>query len=172
MRTLRNSLVVSLLIAVGLVLLALPTLRPPQVMADAYSSHRFPAFGYILDNPILTIAGATTTTNPTSTTGATTAHVTWVFGTVSGTYTSCTVQAKTSFDGVNWLNLGSAASVTVATNAVNAWDIYQQAPVTTGVTTTTVSNSAAAGFGQWSEYTFACSAYGSSAPVTITAIYK
>jgi hypothetical protein len=172
MRTLRNSLVVSLLIAVGLVLLALPSMRLPQVSADAYSSHRFPAFGYILDNPILTIAGATTTTNPTSTTGATTAHVTWVFGTVSGTYTSCTVQAKTSFDGVNWLNLGSAASVTVATNAVNAWDIYQQAPVATGVTTTTVSNSAAAGFGQWSEYTFACSAYGSSAPVTITGIYK
>jgi hypothetical protein len=165
-------LVVSLLIAVGLVLLALPSMRLPQVSADAYSSHRFPAFGYILDNPILTIAGATTTTNPTSTTGATTAHVTWVFGTVSGTYTSCTVQAKTSFDGVNWLNLGSAASATVATNAVNAWDIYQQAPVTTGVTTTTVSNSAAAGFGQWSEYTFACSAYGTSAPVTITAIYK
>ena len=155
-----------------MVLLALPSMRLPQVSADAYSSHRFPAFGYILDNPILTIAGATTTTNPTSTTGATTAHVTWVFGTVSGTYTSCTVQAKTSFDGVNWLNLGSAASVTVATNAVNAWDIYQQAPVTTGVTTTTVSNSAAAGFGQWSEYTFACSAYGSSAPVTITGIYK
>ena len=110
--------------------------------------------------------------HPTSTTGATTAHLTWVFGTVSGTYTGCTVQAKTSFDGVNFLNLGSAASVTVTTNAVNAWDIYQQAPVTTGVTTTAVSSSAAAGFGQLSKYTFACSAYGTSAPVTITAIYK
>ena len=172
MRTLRNSLVVSLLIAVVLVLAATFSFRLPQVSADAYSSHRFPAFGYILDNPILTIAGATTTTKPTSTTGVTTAHVTWVFGTVSGTYSSCTVQAKTSYDGVNWLNLGSAASVTVSTNAVNAWDIDQQAPVTTGVTTTTVSNSAAAGFGQSSEYTFACSAYGTSAPVTITAIYK
>ncbi|MGD1100922.1 MAG: hypothetical protein ABSA59_02555, partial [Terriglobia bacterium] len=157
---------------VAIVLLAVANLRLPQVSADSYSSHRFPAFGYILDNPILTIAGATTTTNPTSTTGATTVHVTWVFGTVSGTYTGCTVQAKTSFDGANWLTLGSAAAVTVTSNAVNAWDIYQQAPVTSGVTITAVSNSAAAGFGQLSEYTFACSAYGTSAPVTITAIYK
>ena len=172
MRTLRNCFVLSLLIAVVIVLLALPSLRPPQVLADAYSSHRFPAFSYILDNPVLTIAGASISTSPTSTTGASTAHVTWVFGTVAGTYSGCTVQAKTSFDGVNFLTLGSAAAVTVTSNAVNAWDIYQQAPVTTGVTTTTVSSSAAAGFGQWSEYTFACSSYGSSAPVTITAIYK
>jgi hypothetical protein len=172
MRTLRNAFVASLLIAVVVVLLATFSLRLPQVSADAYSAHRFPAFGYILDNPVLTIAGATTTTNPTSTTGATTAHLTWVFGTVSGTYSSCTVQAKTSFDGVNWLNLGSAAAVTVTSNAVNAWDIYQQAPVTTGVTTTSVSSSAAAGFGQLSKYTLACSAYGTSAPVTITGIYK
>ena len=129
MRTLRNSLVISLGIAVTAVLLAMLSLRPPEVMADSYSSHRFPAFGYILDNPILTIAGASITTNPTSVTGSTTAHVTWVFGTVAGSYSACTVQAKTSFDGVNFLNLGSAAAVTVATNAVNAWDIYQQAPV-------------------------------------------
>ena len=172
MRTLRNSLLISFCIAILAVLLAMENLSPPVVSADSYSSRRFPAFGYILDNPILTIAGASVTTKATSTTGATTAHLTWVFGTVSGTYSSCTVQAKTSFDGVNWLNLGSAASVTVTSNAVNAWDIYQQAPVTSGVTTTTVSNSAAAGFGQWSEYTFACSGYGTSAPVTITGIYK
>jgi hypothetical protein len=172
MRTLRNSLVISLGIAVIAVLLAVFTVRPPEVMADSYSSHRFPAFGYILDNPILTISGSSITTNTTSITGSTTAHVTWVFGTVSGTYSGCTVQAKTSFDGANFLNLGSAASLTVTSNAVNAWDIYQQAPVTTGVTTTTVSSTAAAGFGQLIEYTFACSAFGTSAPVTITAIYK
>jgi hypothetical protein len=148
MRTLRNTFLLSFFAAVAIVLLAVANLRLPQVSADSYSSHRFPAFGYILDNPILTIAGATTTTNPTSTTGATTVHVTWVFGTVSGTYTGCTVQAKTSFDGANWLTLGSAAAVTVTSNAVNAWDIYQQAPVTSGVTITAVSNSAAAGFGQ------------------------
>jgi hypothetical protein len=172
MKTIRNCFVLSFCIAVVIVLLALSSLRPPQVSADAYSSHRMPVFGYILDNPLLTIAGASISTNPTSTTGATTAHVTWVFGTVAGTYSTCTVQAKTSFDGVNFLNLGSAAAVSVASNAINAWDIYQQAPVTTGVTTTTVSSTAAAGFGQWSEYTFACTAYGTSAPVTITVIYK
>jgi hypothetical protein len=172
MRTLRNSLLISFGIAVFAVLLALSNLHLPQVSADAYSSHRFPEFGYILDHPVLTIASSTATTQPTSTTGVTTAHVTWVFGTVAGTYSSCTVQAKTSYDGANFLNLGSAATVTVASNAVNAWDIYQQAPVATGVTTTSASSSAAAGFGQYVEYTFACSAYGTSAPVTITAIYK
>jgi hypothetical protein len=172
MRTLRNAFVISLFAAVVMVLLAVWNIRPPQVSADAYSSHRYPGFGYILDHPLLTIAGASITTNPTSTTGATTAHITWVFGTVSGTYTSCTVQAKTSYDGVNFLNLGSAASVSVSSNAVNAWDIYQQAAVNTGVTTTTVSGTVAAGFGQYVEYTFACSSYGTSAPVTITVIYK
>lgn len=172
MKTLRNSLLISFCLAVLAVLLAVANIRLPQVSADSYSSHRFPAFGYILDNPLLSIAGASITTNPTSTTGVTTAHVTWVFGAVSGTYSGCTVQAKTSFDGVNFLTLGSAAAVTVTANTVNAWDIYQQAPVTTGVTTTTASSSVAAGFGQWSEYTFACSTYGSSAPVTITVIYK
>jgi hypothetical protein len=172
MRTFRNALLISFAVAVTLVLLALPGMRPPQVSADSYSSHRFPAFGYILDNPLLTISSASISTNPTSTTGATTAHVTWVFGAVSGTYGGCTVQAKSSFDGVNFLNLGSAAALTVTANAVNAWDIYQQAPGTSGVTTTPVSSSAVAGFGQWSEYTFACSAYGTSAPVTITVIYK
>ena len=172
MRTIRNAFVLSLFAAVVMVLLAVWYIRPPQVSADAYSSHRFPVFGYIVDHPVLTIAGTGISTSPTSTAGATSAHVTWVFGTVSGTYSGCTAQAKTSYDGVNFLNLGSAASVTVTTNALNAWDIYQQAPVTTGVTTTAVSGTAAAGFGQLTEYTFACSAYGTSAPVTITAIYK
>jgi hypothetical protein len=172
MKNLRNSFFISLCIAVIAVWLAVWNVRPPQVMADPYSSHRFPAFSYILDNPLLTIAGASTTTSPTSTSGAATAHVTWVFGAITGTYSGCTVQAKTSFDGLNFLNLGSAAAVTVTSNAVNAWDIYQQAPVATGVTTTSVSSTAAPGFGQLTEYAFACTAYGSSAPVAITAIYK
>lgn len=156
----------SLLAALAIVLLAPILTRPPRVNADSSNSRRFPAFGYILDNPTISIAGATATT------GVTTAHIAWVFGTVSGTYTTCTVQAKTSFDGVNWLTLGSAASVTATTGTVNAWDIYQQAPTTSGVTTTTVSSSAAAGFGLLTEYTFACSAYGTSAPVTISVIYR
>jgi hypothetical protein len=172
MRNWKISFGLSLLTALAVVLLAPMLTQPPRVSADAYSAHRFPAFGHILDTPTISIAGATATTGASSTAGATTAHITWVFGTVSGTYTACTVQAKTSFDGVNWLTLGSAASVTVTTGAVNAWDIYQQAPVSSGVTTTTVSSSAAAGFGQLTEYTFACSAYGSGAPVTISVIYK
>jgi hypothetical protein len=172
MKTLRNAFLLSFCAAVAAVLLALLTLRPPLVSADSYSSHRFPAFSSILDNPLLAIAGATATTNVTSTTGATTAHVLWVFGTVTGTYTGCTVQAKTSFDGTTFLNLGTPASLAVSTNAINAWDIYQQGPVTSGVTTTTVSSTAAAGFGQLSEYTFACTGYGTSAPVKIAAIYK
>jgi hypothetical protein len=40
------------------------------------------------------------------------------------------------------------------------------------VTTTTASSTAAAGIGMQTKYTFACSSYGTSAPVTITAIYK
>lgn len=172
MKTLRNSLLISFGLAVLAVLVAVANLPLPQVSADSYSSHRFPTFGYILDNPSLSIAGASISTNPTSTTGATAAHVTWDFGPVFGTYSGCTVQAKTSFDGVNFLALGGAAAVTVTSGAVNAWDIYQQAPVSTGVTITTPSSSVAAGFGQWSEYTFACSAYGMGAPVAITVIYK
>ena len=172
MKIVPKAFFVSLCIAILTLLVAAFSLRPPQVSADAYSSHRFPAFGYILDNPVVTIAGATITSNPTATTGSTSAHVTWVFGTVAGTYTGCTVQAKTSYDGANFLNLGSAAAVTVASNTVNAWDIYQQAPATTGVTTTAASGTTVPGFGQLTEYTFACSAYGTSAPVAITGIYK
>ncbi len=172
MRIVRNTLVFSFCIAAVLALVAVESIRPPQVSADAYSSRHFPPIGYILDNPFLTIAGAAITTNPTSITGVSTAHVTWVFGTVAGTYSTCTVQAKTSYDGANWLNLGGAAAVTVSSTAVNAWDLYQQAPASSGVTTTAVSSTAAPGFGQLIEYTFACSSYGSSAPVSITAIYK
>jgi hypothetical protein len=172
MKTLRNSFLISFCIAALLVVISISGVRIPEASADSYSSHRVPAFGYLLDNPALAIAGATATTNPTPTAGTTTAHLAWVFGTVSGTYTTCTVQAKTSFDGANWLNLGSAAAVTVTSNAINAWDIYQQAPVTTGVTTTAVSNSVALGFGQLTKFTFACTGYGTSAPVAITAIYK
>ncbi|HMD85146.1 MAG TPA: hypothetical protein VKO18_10655 [Terriglobia bacterium] len=52
------------------------------------------------------------------------------------------------------------------------WSILQQGAASSGVTTTTPSNSAAATFGDQIEYVFACSGYGASAPVTIKAIYK
>jgi len=40
------------------------------------------------------------------------------------------------------------------------------------VTTATVSSTAALGFGQLTKFTFACSAYGTSAPVTVSVIYR
>lgn len=172
MRIAPKSLFVPFCIAIVTLMLATFNLRLPQVHADPYNARHFPPVGYTVDNPIATIAGATIASTPTATTGASAAHITWVFGTVAGTYTGCTVQAKTSYDGTNFLNLGSAAAVTVTSNTINAWDIYQQAPVTTGVTTTAVSSTAAPGFGQLTGYTFACSAYGTSAPVAITGIYK
>ena len=171
MRT-RTSIAISVCVTVAAMALLIPSLHPPDVMADSYSSHRVQAFGYILDNPTLSIAGSGITTSPTSTTGASSARVAWVFGTVTGSYTGCTVQTKTSIDGTRYLALGTPVAVNVATNAVNAWDIYQQAPVATGVTTTAVSSSSAAGFGQLSTFVFACSSYGTAAPVAITAIYK
>ena len=152
--------------------LALPALfDPPHVAAQFSSSRRTPS-GAMVGNPNITIAAATATSAYQSTTGANAAHVQWVFGTVTGTYSGCTVQAKTSFDGANWLTLGSAAAVTVATGAVNAWDILQQGSTSTGVTVTAPSAAAAVGFGAYTEYTFACTSYGTTAPVTISAIYK
>ena len=127
--------------------------------------------GVVVDTPAIAIAGASATTTATPTTSAHEAQIQWTFGTVSGTYSSCTVQAKTSYDGVNFLTLGSAASVTAASNAVNAWTLVEQLG-TTSVTTSSVSSSAALGFGQLSEFTFSCSSYGTSAPVSISVIYR
>jgi hypothetical protein len=91
---------------------------------------------------------------------------------VTGNYTTCTAQAKTSYGGSTWLTLGSAVSLTVTTGAVNAWTILEE--VGTGsVTTSAVSSTAALGFGQATKFTFACSGgYGTSAPVTVSVIYK
>ena len=127
--------------------------------------------GVIVDTPAITIAGASATTTATPTASAHEAQILWTFGTVSGTYSSCTVQAKTSYDGVNFLTLGSAASVTATSNAVNAWTLIEQLG-TTSVTTSSVSSSAALGFGQLTEFTFSCSGYGTTAPASISVIYR
>jgi hypothetical protein len=127
--------------------------------------------GFVVDSPTITIAGATANTTSTPTTHAHEAQIQWAFGTVSGTYSTCTVQAKTTYDGTNYLTLGSAASVTVTTGTINAWTIIAQLG-TTSVTTSAVSSTAALGFGQATMFTFACSSYGTSAPVTITVIYR
>jgi hypothetical protein len=128
--------------------------------------------GVIVAAPTITIAGATVDTDASPSTGATAAHVQWKFGTVAGSYTTCTAQAKTSYDGTNFLTLGTAVTVTATTGTMNAWTILAQGP-TTSVTTSAVSATAALGFGQLTKFTFACSGgYGTSAPVTVTAIYQ
>ena len=164
--------VLSICVAVILTLVLPAILTPPSVSAQIAGEQRLPSFGHITANPAISITTGSATSAYHSTTGATSAHVQWVFGTVSGTYTGCTMQAKTSFDGTNWLSLGSAAPLTVTTGVLTAWDIYQQAPSATSVTVTTPSSSAAMGFGAYTEYVFACSAYGTSAPATATVIYK
>jgi hypothetical protein len=127
----------------------------------------------MIGQPAINIAGAAATSAPQDTSGVTTAHIQMAFGSVSGSYGTCSCQAKTSFDGTNFLTLGSAASITATTSTINAWDIYGQVGVTTGVTVTTPSSSAASGFGAWTEYYFSCSgSYGTSAPATINVIYK
>lgn len=126
----------------------------------------------IVDTPTITIAAVTADTTVTPTTTAREAHIQFTFGTVTGTYTTCTVQAKTSYDGTNFLTLGTAVSVTVTTGTINAWTLIEQVG-TTSVTTSAVSSSAALGFGQSTKFTFACSgAYGTTAPVTVSAIYR
>jgi hypothetical protein len=128
--------------------------------------------GVVVDTPAITIAGGTATTTSTPTTAAHEAQIQWTFGTVVGSYGTCTVQAKTSYDGVNYLTLGSAVSVTATTGTVNAWTIIEQLG-TTSVTTSSASATAALGFGQATEFVFACSGgYGTSAPVSIAVIYR
>jgi TRAP-type uncharacterized transport system substrate-binding protein len=127
----------------------------------------------VTDKPAITIAGATADTTSTPTTTAHEAQIQWTFGTVTGTYTTCTAQAKTSYDGSTWLTLGSAVSLTVTTGAVNAWTILEQGASESALTTSAVSSTAALGFGQLTKFTFTCSgAYGTSAPVTASVIYR
>ena len=163
------------LLASGVLLWAayclLPTAYLPSASADAYTSSRKPVFQAIVDAPTIAITTGTATTGATPTTGVTSAQVQWKFGTVAGSFGTCTVQAKTTYDGMNYLTLGSAVSVTATSATLNAWTLLAQGP-TTSVTSSAVSSSAALGFGQLTEYVFACSSYGTLAPVAITAIYR
>ena len=127
--------------------------------------------GVVTDTPAIAITNAAATTSATPTTSAHEAQVLWTFGTVNGTYSSCAVQAKTSYDGVNYLSLGSPVTVTATTGTVNAWTIIEQLG-TNSVTTSAASSTAAVGFGQVTELTFSCSSYGTAAPVNISVIYR
>ena len=127
--------------------------------------------GVVTDTPAIAITNAAATTSSTPTTSAREAQVLWTFGTVSGTYTSCAVQAKTSYDGVNYLSLGSPVTVTATTGTVNAWTIIEQLG-TNSVTTSAASSTAALGFGQLTEFAFSCTSYGTAAPVSVSVIYR
>ena len=140
------------------------------------------ALGQLVDNsipphitlsaPTITIAGVTADTTPANSIAAREAHVYWKFGTVTGTYTTCTVQAKTTYDGTKYLTLGSPVSITATTGTGTAWSIFAQNG-TTSVTTSSPSTTVALSFGQKTKVTFACSgAYGTSAPATISVIYR
>lgn len=120
----------------------------------------------IRDNPSITITtgSATTTTTPSS--GAHEVQLQWIFGTVVGTYSGCTVQLVTAIDNATFATLGSATAITVATGQANIWIVRD--PGTNG----SVSATAAQSFGQMTKATFACSSYGVSAPVTINVIYR
>jgi hypothetical protein len=127
--------------------------------------------GVIVDAPAITIAGASATSTATPTTSAHEAQISWYFSTVTGSYGQCTVQAMTSFDGVNFFSLGSPASVTVSSGEFNAWTIIGQVG-TANVTTSAVSSTAALGFGQLTKFAFSCSTYGTSAMASVNVIYR
>jgi len=156
----------------GVALALVPSPRPlvpsPQPLVPSVQPR---PTGVIVDTPAITIAGATATTTATPTSSAHEAQILWNFGTVSGTYSTCTVQAQTSYDGTNYLTLGSAASVTVTSNTLNAWTVIEQLG-TTSVTTSSVSSTAALSFGQLTRWAFSCSSYGTSAPVSVSVIYR
>lgn len=113
----------------------------------------------------LAVVGGTIDTQPIDTAGVHQLGIQWKVATVAGTYTTCTVQAKTTFDGgTNYLTLGSAASITVTTGTNNAWTL-------TAPLATTVSSTVANSFGERTKFTFACSgAYGTSAPTVVSVI--
>ena len=118
--------------------------------------------------PTIAIATATADTQTFPTSGVKALGAQWKFGTVVGTYSTCTAQAKTSYDGGStFLTMGTAVTVTATSTTVNAWTVIAQLG-TTSVTTTAVSATAALSFGNVSKFTFACSSYGTSAPVTVS----
>jgi len=162
-----------LILIVALVcLLAAYCLLPTAYFVKAAPANVQPRpVGVITDTPAITIAGGTATTTATPTTSAREAQIQWSFGTVTGSYGTCTVQAKTSYDGMTYLTLGSAVPVTVSSNAVNAWTIIEELG-TNSVITSAVSSTAALGFGQLTQFTFSCSSYGASAGVSISVIYR
>jgi len=130
---------------------------------------------FISDSYNLAIAGVTIDTQITSCSGIRECHAQWVFGTVVGSYTTPTIQAKTSLDSTNWLTIGTAITPTVSTGTLNLWSIWQEVANagTPAVVTSAASATVALGFGAFLKFTFAASGgYGTSAPVVCTLILK
>ena len=117
----------------------------------------------VVNAPTINITTATVDSSYFNSVGLGSILVQWKFGTVAGSFTTCTVQAKTSVNGSDYLTLGSAIPITVTTGTINIWNLG-------GSSTTTVSSSASPVFGSRTKFTFACSAYGTSAPVTISVV--
>jgi len=151
----------------------LVTLLLAVVMCSASTTMVGPRGGIMTQQSMAyTNGGGTLASSADSTSAAHEANIELRFGTVSGTYTTCTIQATTSYDGTNYLTLGSAAAITVTTGTANAWSIIGQLG-TTSVTTTAVSTTAALAFGKLTKYTLACSgAYGTTAPATLSVVYR
>lgn len=121
------------------------------------------------DDQSFTLLAVSQDTNPTPSTGSTRADVEIKYGTVVGSYTTCTAQLKTTYNGTDFLTIGTASSVTVTSNTVNTFTVMGQAPVTTGVTNGTVSASAALTIGRQVKITTACSgSYGTTAPYSFS----
>lgn len=145
--------------------------KPPTTLAQG-PTYILVVPRVIIDTQSLALAGVTIDTTPTPTSGVHEVQVQFKAGTVVGTYTTCTVQAKTAFDGTNYLTLGSAAAVAITTGTGSAWTVIEQAG-TTSVTTSAVSTSVALGFGQLTKFTIACSgAYGTSAPTVVSIVAR
>lgn len=125
----------------------------------------------VIDTPAIALTTGTADTTATPTSGMHTGQFTLVTGTVTGTYTTCTAQVKTAVDGANYLTLGSGVSVTISSNTTNAFEVIEQLG-TTSVTTSANSATVALGYGRLTKLTLACSgAYGTSAPMTVSANY-
>ena len=156
---------------------------PAPVLA---SVNRVSPVGAVIDNPVVSISNGATVTSSTPTSGTSTARVAWNFGAVQGAYSGCTAQAQTSYDGTNFVNLGAAAPLVVASNTLNAWAIFElplTAAVvnpadTSGIAVTAVSSGTVPGnfvgssVGALTRFSFSCASYGSSAPVTISVSYR
>lgn len=123
------------------------------------------AFAQTQSQQVVNATTATVSSTGFDTRGVHQLGIDWKFGTVVGSYTTCTVQAKTTFDGTNYLTLGSAVTVTVTSGQTNAWTLAEPLG-------TSVSSTAANSFGTNTLLTFACSGYGTSAPAAVSVMMQ